>query len=267
MTANQLPFEQYKAVKALNWSSLKELRRSPHHYQWAIDNPRPDTDTLIVGRAGHTAILEPMRFLREYAMWSGKIRRGKEWDAFKDKHADKTIIREQDYSLVEAMAQSVHEHEAASELLAGCKVEQSITWDYDGRPCKARVDAFKPGILADVKTTSDLSRFTNDAYKFGYHGQLAWYGMALAAALGESVDTYILAVESKPPHDVGVFKCTNEFITEGEQLVFQLLDLLQACEQADSWPGSMPDVCELALPAWLKNTDMADANFGEELLA
>ena len=267
MTTKQLTFDKYKSERALNWSSLKELRRSPLHYQWSQNNPRPDSDTLIVGRAGHTAILEPLRFLREYAMWTGKIRRGKEWEQFKSDNDGKTIIREQDFASVELMAQAVHNHPEAMDLLSGCQVERSVFWDYKGRPCKARLDAFKDGYLVDVKTTSDLSRFTNDAYKFGYHGQLAFYGMALAAVMGMNVDTYILAVESKPPHDVGVFKCSTEFITEGEQLVFQLIDRLEACERADSWPGSMPEVAELKLPAWAKTeTEDEPIDFGTELL-
>ena len=52
----------------------------------ALVHQRADTTALKVGRAVHTAVFEPDRLLRDYVLWDGGDRRGKEWTAFKELH-------------------------------------------------------------------------------------------------------------------------------------------------------------------------------------
>src|SRR3990167_8857553 len=97
----RLPFERYVGIAdALHATGLKDMLMSPLHYNWWRTHKRADKDTFRVGRAGHTAILEPDRFLLEYTVWrnkpDGKTRKrdGKEWEAFKEANKDKTILTE-----------------------------------------------------------------------------------------------------------------------------------------------------------------------------
>jgi len=48
-------FATYSKLEAVNWSSLKEMRRSPRHYQHRLTAPREDTKAMALGRATHTA--------------------------------------------------------------------------------------------------------------------------------------------------------------------------------------------------------------------
>ena len=54
-----MTFESYQKLSAVNWSTLKNMKRSPLHYKHGLENSRPDTPRLAVGRAVHTAVFEP----------------------------------------------------------------------------------------------------------------------------------------------------------------------------------------------------------------
>lgn len=46
-------FKDYKAVKALNLSSLVEIERSPAHFKYKLENPIEETEALSKGRLIH----------------------------------------------------------------------------------------------------------------------------------------------------------------------------------------------------------------------
>src|SRR5579872_4150227 len=123
-----MDFAEYSAIDAVNWSTLKNLRRSPLHYQHALRSPRKDTPRLAIGRAGHTAVFEPDRFMLEYACYKGKIRRGKKWDDFKAAHEHETILKMDEYKLCLAIRDSVRAHPLAAEYLKNGIAEHSIAW-------------------------------------------------------------------------------------------------------------------------------------------
>lgn len=100
-------FRDYAELPAANWSSLKQLEPttggSPLWYRWCQDHPRADTPAFQLGRATHTAVLEPDEFdgryvviegalpdgwqdiyqhPARYAVYPGAVRRGKQWDYF-----------------------------------------------------------------------------------------------------------------------------------------------------------------------------------------
>ena len=57
---------KYTDIKAMNWSSLKNMDVSAKMFQWRVDHPRPDAAHLSLGTAIHSAILEPNNFDKEY---------------------------------------------------------------------------------------------------------------------------------------------------------------------------------------------------------
>ena len=90
-----MPYEEYAAVKAINFSQLRPMMRSPLAYRWAMDNPEPETDAQKIGTVVHRMILEPNN-LGELAVWGNledqKVRRGKVWDAFQEEHEGCIIL-------------------------------------------------------------------------------------------------------------------------------------------------------------------------------
>ena len=68
---SRLPAEEYFALPGISISRLKELRRSPQHFQYALTHPKV-SKALTLGSAVHCAILEPERFDAQYAVWDSR---------------------------------------------------------------------------------------------------------------------------------------------------------------------------------------------------
>lgn len=255
----KLTFTDYLALPAAHATGLKDLLVSPRLFKYRKDNERPDSDTLKVGRACHTAVLEPEKFLRDYILWDGGRRAGKEWDAFRTKALEKgrTILTDKQYALALKVRDAVHEHEVARKYVTHPerRTELSLRWRHErtGLECKARVDLLACGALLDLKTTRDPSprKFAADAARLGYALQLALYRDGCAAALGELVPIKIIAAQNVPPYDVCVFDLPPETLAIGSEQTERALDLLLECTRTNTWPGIAPnEELPLTLPAW-----------------
>jgi hypothetical protein len=263
-----ITFEAYTQIDAEHWSGLKHVRRSPLHYQYRRGTPLPDTNRLALGRGCHTAVFEPDRLLIEYALFKGKIRRGKAWDAFREQHAEETILKVDEYGRALAIRDAVRRHPVAAKYLSAGKAEQTITWTdrETGIRCKARIDWLGQAVV-DLKSTKDV-----DAFKFAalvarmlYHGQLAFYADGVREALGLELPAVIIAVEVDAPHDVAVYRLGPDEIQVGRSLYRSLLRLVAECRQADSWPGRYPEELILRLPAWSFEVDTSSDDADEDI--
>lgn len=248
-------FAAYKQINAINWSSLKNLKKSPLHYKHARENERADNTRFARGRGCHTAVLEIERFMLEYACFDGERRAGKKWDAFEEMHDGKTILKVDEYRKCIGVREAVRGHKEAARILARGKAEQSITWmdEVTGLPCKARIDWLSSAHeLADLKTTTDLDaeRFGRLCARMMYHAQLAMYRDGVKAVTGKAPRVYIIPVELEPPHDVAVYEVSEDDLYAGQDEYRTLLKRLLDCMAADEWPGAHPTVEPLLLPAW-----------------
>jgi hypothetical protein len=252
---DRLPFAEYQKIASVNWSSLKELRKSPLHYKWALEHPLKDTDTFAVGRATHLAVLEPERYEDEVVIWDGGARRGGDWTAFKAANAERTILKPEDDEACRAMAAAVRAHPAAGPLLVEGESEVTIRWTdpATGLKCKGRIDRVAPSLILDLKTAVEIEKrqFASQVAKLGYHCQLALYQRGFAEEhQGELRETAMIVVEKKPPHDVVVFRPDVDTMMAGAEEIDRLLALLVDCRAADRWPGRYPEPVDLQLPAW-----------------
>ena len=304
------PFSDYLAIEAVNWSSLKLMHASPLCYHYYRSRPTPDKPAYQLGRAVHTAILEPDEFQSRYtimsgpqpndwrnigaaqvegklgelyAVYDGKVRRGKAWDAFEADHGtdprpillqkdvdrsvelwervgDAEIVTAEQMDTSTVLALAVQRHEAASLHLSGGVAEQTLTWTdpVTGLKCKGRADYITDRVI-DLKTAREVEprRFNYAASDYLYHGQIAFYhdGARLAAREHGHTDPpdmppMIIAVQNCPPYDVGVFDIGEETLEAGRRLYRGLLDQLAECLERDEWPGAVPEVVDLELMYW-----------------
>lgn len=253
---NALDFRNYAALDGVNWSTLKELRRSPKHYRHRLAVPREDSPSLAMGRAVHTAVFEPDRFALDYAVFKGEVRRGKEWDAFKASHANDTILKLDEYQRCIAIRDAVRRHPLAAPYLERGSAEQTVQWTdpETGLPCKMRVDflsASKPALL-DLKTTRTIeyAPFASTACRLGYHCQMAFYRRGIKACTGSDLPVVIVAVETEAPHDVAVFEYGEDALYAGDHEIASLLTRLAYHRETDTWPGMYAEEQVLELPAW-----------------
>jgi hypothetical protein len=244
---------EYRAAPGVNWSTLKHMARSPLHYRHAVTAASDPTPAMALGTLAHLAVLEPHR-LAEVAVWEGGVRRGKEWDAWNAANAGRIQAKPEELATARAIGEAVRAHPVAAALLDRCEVERSIFWvDPDtGIPCKARLDACKPGAVIDLKTARDVSprAFGRAASALDYPGQLGHYGAAWAAETGDIADLYIIAVESDDPHDVAVYQIDHVATHAGLQRRRRYLDTLAECQRTGRWPGQVPDLYPLDIPAY-----------------
>ena len=252
-----MDFTDYSAIEAVNWSRLKHLwEGSPLHYKHAAENWRDD-DTLgrALGRECHRLVLEPHR-PPDYVIWDGGDRRGKAWKEFEAANVGKTIFKPGEVSAVYAQAEAVLSHPAARSYLEGAEFEKTIQWNHGttGLRCKARLDAYKPSVIVDLKGTPTINPrdFARTCAKMGYHIQLAHYEEGITATTKiRPAKLVIIAVETKAPYDVGVFIIPNDPMIIAREERQYCMEILANCIKTGNWPGTCPKEEELAFPAYI----------------
>ncbi len=230
----------------VRFSRLKKMAQSPAHY---LAHEEPDSMSLRAGRATHSLVLGG----DEVVLFPGKVRRGKEWEAFEVEHADAVILIESEWRRANGMADAILADPFATEILRARDVEfeQQLSWDLAGRACSGRVDVVGPRLIAELKTTKygKPGWFTTEALKRAYHAQLSWYRNGVRNTRRFVPDeSYIIAVESSPPFPVTVYYATDRAIEAGGKLWRSWWERLMMCEKNDWWPAYAEAVLELDVP-------------------
>lgn len=255
----KLPYADYAATEGVNFSTLKEMAKSPLHYRYAVDNERPDKPHFVKGRAAHTAVLDPDNFIRHYVLCELKDRRAKGFKEFAKAHAGKTILFEKEYQTALAIRDGVRRNKAAMKLLEGAAIEKAFTWtDPETKvKCKVRIDAVSGSAVKELKTSRTINarRFGSLSAAYAYHAQLSWQRDA-AITNGLAVkDAYVIAVESVPPFACTVFRFGDEELGAGYSLYSSWLKTLVQCRETNTWPGPGDDVQDIRLPAYVFDDD------------
>lgn len=283
----KLKFSEYLKLPGVHSSELKHMLISPKLYAHKQLRPMQDNDTLRVGRAGHTAILEPQRFLGEYCQWETErtdpetgevkkaIRRGKVWDEFQAANANKTILTPAQFEAALAMRDAVREHPIAGPLVKGIgQNELSLRWTHErtGIDMKGRIDRLVHGqALVDIKTSADPTpqAFARTAFNLHYFLQMALYSDGVEACGLGTPAVKIIAVQSVAPFDVGVYDIEIEELEFGREQYNAALDRLIECRKTNVWPGfAETGALPLRRPAWaVPAGDDGVTDFGAEVIA
>jgi hypothetical protein len=266
MITSRMPRPEYDAIDALNISRLKEIKRSPQHYQWALANPRR-SDALTLGIATHVATLEPERYEMDFVVWdrvtdAGAMapRRGQYWDAFIKGCNGRTILTPEESRIANTIAKAVRGNPLAMRYLESGDPEVTINWQLDealgGRAAKSRVDWLTTidgePYLVGFKTARDCRHFAFGAQsaKLAYHWQWAFYFDAYVATRGVKPKLVEIVAESAAPHAVAVYRIADDIIEQGREEYWQAAKLLAECERTNEWPGPQPVEEFLSLPSW-----------------
>jgi hypothetical protein len=250
-----MTFDEYLKIDAVSASGLKAMRKSAREFLYVTTQGRKATRAMGLGTGTHASVFEPERFAREYVVWDGD-RRGKAYDAFCEQHPNEAILKRTEYELCCGMRDAARSHPVAGPLLTPPgEAEKVWLWkdEQTGLACKARTDWWRPGLLADLKTSADIDarRFASTVYRLGYHIQAAHYRDALRAnGIANPPPFTIIAVESSPPHDVAVFEIDDDFLWAGEVECADLMARVSASRLTHLYPGRYPEKTPLSLPAW-----------------
>lgn len=255
MGALELVPPEAPPLEPVRYSRLKLMGLSPAHYHAAT---KDETYAMERGSAVHSLVLET----EEVLGWEdGRPRRGKDYEAFAAEHEGAIILTHTEYQMAKAQADAVKANPLAMRLLDGHR-ENEIAFKIGDRPCGGRPDVWTPSFVTELKCTvsSHPERFAWQAYKLGYAGQLAWYSDALVL-LGKAAPEahYIVAVESKAPYVVTVFRLTRALIEQGRRNYRTWFEQLMVCEATDEWPG----YCQAVVPLDVREAEGALV-FGDE---
>jgi len=241
-----------QAPELMRFWHLKQMARSPMHYQHVLTAEDSPTYDMERGSAVHAVIFGTQKVV---GYIRGKKREGKDYEAFKAKHEGALILTANEYDKVCRMSESVWNDPLAMDLLfpkdvslrAGTQHERTLYFDYMGRSARATPDSVNPAALVELKTsnTSEPEQFMRHAARMYYHAQLAFYrGAVRSCGLGEPRHCYVVAVESSAPHPVTVLRLTDRTLEQGERAVRLWFERLRACEEAGAWPPYVQSVVD-----------------------
>lgn len=272
--------EAYHSIDSLSSTGIKRLLQSPAHYRWDMDNPREQTESMLLGTALHMAVLEPVLYadqlvvvpasapkkptaaqraaakptpaaIESMAFW-GRIEA--------EQAAGKLVLTEAQHDRVSGMVRAVQRH-PMSEMLTDGAAEISFQWD-DARlgiPCRCRFDYLRQdGIAIDLKTTVNASAedFAKSAANFGYHLSAAHYGNGHEHLLDASLKAFVLlAVENTAPYCVAAYVLESDAILFGKDRVEEAMLLYKQCRDSGYWPGYTERTLPLRMPRWALRID------------
>ena len=250
--------QEYNEMEGIRSSDLWRMNDSPEKFRYFLEHPVEQTAAMAFGSACHKMVLEPADFGNEYAVAPQVDRRTKEgravYDSFIEQNAGKEVLTSADFDEAVRIAAAVRHDPAVMELLEGCTTEKPLFWkDQDtGLACKCRVDAIKPGVIIDLKTTADASykAFEREVFRYGYDVQAGHYVNAYHTITGKIPEWYFIAVEKTPPYAVHIFKADAGVLDYGIYRRGQLMQRLKSCLDSKCWKGYEPS--DLILPAYLE---------------
>lgn len=259
-------------TQPLRFSALRQMAKSPAHYAAYVQREADTTSEMDIGSAADLMILGGQRVVA----YPGKVRRGKEYDAFEIEHADALIVTQAEYRAANGIAEAVAACPDATRILDGIR-QRTVFWINNGRECRGTPDVYSPldGYIADLKTseTSDPRRFQWKVRQFAYHAAASWYMTGLNVKSGTSRppsycppvrDAYIVAVEQAFPHVVTVFRLSDHLLDVGMRLWVTWFEQLQVCEASGEFPPYSQSIVDLDWPDE-EEIDIGDAG-GVEVL-
>lgn len=260
-----IPAEEYHQAardgKFLSSHLLGDFRKAPKLYRMKMSGEIEPMESaaLTIGRAVHSLILEGRSaFEKEFMVSDGPVNPktgepfGRLTKAYREwaSSQKKCVVTGPEFSLMAKMQQSVWTHPVAMELLDEGIAEQTVRTHYCGEPCQIRMDWFRADyegrfVICDLKTCENIDWFENDARRFGYPQQMAFYRAVLQQGMrnGErGIDCYLIAVEKREPYRCGVWKLTDELLESATRENERAIGELQECRSINRWPTRLEEL-------------------------
>jgi hypothetical protein len=256
-----ISFEDYCLDPGVNATTLKAFAgRTPKHARLALEEPQEDTQSLVIGHAAHTAVLEPDLFDTLYAAYpkseyveqfghpNSKAYKAAR-DAWYAKHEDACIMTDEEHEAALRIRKAVMGHGLARSLLVENKGKPELTVivEQDETRLKGRIDRLTsyngyPAIV-DLKTINPMGDVLRPhvveryLHRYAIHIQMAWYLDLLNAHAEADRMPVIVFVENVPPHDVAVYPVDDAAIEQGRREARSYLHQLKQCRESGYWPG------------------------------
>lgn len=227
--------------KPVRFSHLRAYGRSPLHGRYAREQEMVPTAAMELGTAVHAMVFNTKQVLA----YTG-TRRGKDWDAFSTENASSHILPAADYARAVGMRDAVLREPLALPVLEGIQ-EKTVSFQFFGLECRVTPDVCGAGYVTELKTCHDANpmRFQWHSLRMAYHAQLRFQQIGTKQ---ESGIAYLVAVESKPPFAVQVYRVTDEALKEADKLLTSWMERLKTCEASGAFPAYSQTIWPLDVP-------------------
>lgn len=243
------PAETYhaRAHEYLSSHALRDFRKCPRLFRRKEMGlvPREESDDFLLGSAAHTLILEGRKAYEAGYAVGGPINEktgkpyGSTTQAFAAWAAEqgKPVLTDSQAATVEMMAGAVKDHVLAFDVLSEGIPEAVVRDVYEGHACQIRIDwlSQRRGIV-DLKTCRDLDQFEEDARRYEYLHQFAFYRGVLGVATDMNFGVHVIAVEKREPYRVAVYQVHSTPLDFAARQNVAAMNELAKCRSTGVWP-------------------------------
>jgi len=194
--------------KYLSNSDISTLLSNP----LALGQPSKPSSAFLVGGYFHTAILEPDK-LKKYKIIPATTRNTK---MYKEMSGGELCLLQHEVDHIELMTEKMLNNDVCKNLIHAdwCEYEQPGVDQVGKYMWKGKADIINHAdkLVVDIKTTADINKFKNSAYRYNYDSQAYIYQTLFGYEM-------VFIVIDKTTHQLGVFDCSPEFIASGKDKV------------------------------------------------
>jgi hypothetical protein len=176
---------------------------------------------FLVGGYFHTCILEPNK-LEKFKVIKSTTRNTK---AYKDMSGGELCLLQHEVDNIELMRDKLMDNDICRDLIQGDSIydanakdmieyEQPMIHEIEGAMWKGKADIVNHNekLIIDLKTTGDINKFKNSAYRFNYDSQAFIYSQLFGYE-------FLFIVIDKNSHQIGMFDCSPQFYESGKDKV------------------------------------------------
>ena len=172
---------------------------------------------FLVGGYFHTAILEPHK-LKNFKIVQSTSRNTK---AYKEISNGELCLLQHEADKTEELVDIMMSNEFCRDLIRGKNVEYEVPGiaEIHGKLWKGKADIINHDekLIIDLKTTADISKFRYSATKYNYNSQAYIYQKLFGYEM-------IFMVIDKTTKQIGVYDCSEKFLSFGEDKVQKAVD-------------------------------------------
>ena len=172
---------------------------------------------FLVGGYFHTAILEPHK-LKNFKIVQSTSRNTK---AYKEISNGELCLLQHEADKTEELVDIMMSNEFCRDLIRGKNVEYEVPGiaEIHGKLWKGKADIINHDekLIIDLKTTADISKFRYSATKYNYNSQAYIYQKLFGYEM-------IFMVIDKTTKQIGVYDCSEKFLSFGEEKVQKAVD-------------------------------------------
>ena len=215
----------------LSNSDIYHLLNNPLKFH----QPSVPSPAFLVGGYFHTAILEPDK-LEKFKVIKSTTRNTKN---YKEMSGGELCLLQHEVDNIELMREVLMDNDICRDLIKGADYAEStcMQWEepmikeIEGLTWKGKADIVNHNekLVIDLKTTADIKKFRNSAYRFNYDSQAYIYSQLFGYEM-------LFIVIDKITHQIGLFDCSPKFYEGGKdkvRMAVEVYDLFFKTEDFD----------------------------------